>query len=92
MKTQSKPSSAAKPVRKTKAATVSRLLSREKGASLDEIGKSTNWQPHTCRAFLTGLRKKGRNIVREERGDGSTAYRIIAVPAAKSSPTAEASD
>ena len=81
MTTQSKAPKALKPVRKTKAATVSRMLSREKGATLDEIGKSTGWQPHTCRAFLTGLRKKGSNIVREERADGTTAYRIIATPA-----------
>ncbi len=91
MKTQSKPSSAPKPVRKTKAGTVSRMLSREKGASLDEIGRSTGWQPHTCRAFLTGLRKKGSNIVREERADGSTAYRIVALPAVKSPTTSQAS-
>ena len=63
--------------RKTKAAAISRLLSREKGATIEEIIKATEWQAHSCRAFLTGLRKKGSNIIREERGDGKTAYRMV---------------
>jgi len=67
----------AKPSGKTKAAAVTRLLSREMGATIGEIGKATSWQPHSCRAFLTGLRKKGSGIAKEQRGDGKLAYRII---------------
>ena len=63
--------------RKTKATAVARLLSREKGATLEEIIKATEWQAHSCRAFLTGLRKKGCNIVREERSGRQTAYRMV---------------
>ena len=59
----------------TKAAMVTRILSREKGATLLEMSKATGWQPHSCRAFLTGIRKKGA-ILKEQRGDGSLAYRI----------------
>lgn len=59
----------------TKAAMVTRILSREKGATLLEMSKATGWQPHSCRAFLTGLRKKG-GILKEQRSDGSLAYRI----------------
>lgn len=58
----------------TKAAMVSKILSREKGATLLEMSKATGWQLHSCRAFLTGLRKKG-SLLKEERSDGSLAYR-----------------
>lgn len=62
--------------RVTKAATVVRLLSRSKGATLAEIGSSTAWQLHSCRSFLTGLRKKGVTLLKEARRDGETCYRI----------------
>ena len=73
---------------RTKSETVTRLLSREKGATIDELVKATGWQPHSCRAFLTGLRKKGNAIVREDRGDGKTAYRIAAPAALAVAPAA----
>ncbi|WP_411339453.1 DUF3489 domain-containing protein [Sphingopyxis sp. J-6] len=60
----------------TKAAAVQKMLSRAKGATLAEITADTNWQPHSARAFLTGLRKKGMNIVRECRPNGDTSWRI----------------
>jgi hypothetical protein len=61
----------------TKAAMVTRILSREKGATVLEMAKATGWQPHSCRAFLTGLRKKS-TVVKEQRGDGKLAYRLDA--------------
>lgn len=64
--------------RTTKSAAVTKLLSRAKGATLAEISGATGWQPHSCRAFLTGLRKKGKELIKEQRADGSTAYRIAA--------------
>ena len=66
---------------RTKSATVTRLLSREKGATLGEIAKVTQWKPHSCRAFLTGVRKKAQ-LVREERPDGATSYRMVQEPIA----------
>lgn len=62
--------------RTTKAATVIRLLSRNKGATLAEIVGATNWQPHSSRAFLTGLRKKGIILLKEVRCSGEASYRI----------------
>ena len=59
----------AKPPRQTKAAVVLALLEREEGATLDELIAATNWLPHTTRAALTGLRKKGHAIDRSKRGD-----------------------
>jgi hypothetical protein len=75
----------------TKAATVTKILSRAKGATLVEIGKSTGWQPHSCRAFLTGLRKKG-SVLKEQRSDGSLAYRVGLVVNQPASNVAEAAD
>jgi Protein of unknown function (DUF3489) len=60
----------------TKAATVTKLLSRARGATLDEIMAQTHWQPHSTRAFLSGIRKKGRVLLKEERKSGETAYRL----------------
>jgi len=61
----------------TKAATVSKMLARNRGVTLNEIMVATSWQPHSCRAFLSGLRKKGANILRESRKDGDTSYRTV---------------
>ena len=60
----------------TKSASVQKLLARPKGATLAEITEATGWQPHSARAFLTGLRKKGHFLVRECRTSGETSWRI----------------
>lgn len=60
----------------TKATAVRKLLSRAKGATLAEMTDATGWLPHSARAFMTGLRKKGNSIVRECRTDGETSWRI----------------
>ena len=65
-----------KTVNPTKATQVVKLLSRAKGATMPELTSATSWQPHSCRAYLTGLRKKGHTIGREARSAGATAYRI----------------
>lgn len=54
--------------RKTKAGEVLSLLQRPGGAVLDDLIAATGWQPHTVRAALTGLRKKGLKIERAKRG------------------------
>lgn len=58
------------------------LLTREGGASLEDLTAATGWQPHSCRAFLTGLRKKGWAIARKQREDGTTIWIGIAPVAA----------
>ncbi|MBP9158689.1 MAG: DUF3489 domain-containing protein [Sphingobium sp.] len=60
----------------SKATIVERLLKSRNGACISDIGEATGWQPHSCRAFLTGMRKKGRLIVREQGKDGSSRYRL----------------
>ncbi len=51
------------------------LLGREDGATLAEITELTRWLPHSARAALTGLRKKGHAITRAKR-DEMTCYYI----------------
>ena len=46
----------------TKQALVLGMLRQEGGAALDELVAATGWLPHTTRAALTGLRKKGHAI------------------------------
>jgi hypothetical protein len=43
----------------TKLAWVVELLQRDCGATLEELIAATSWLPHTTRAALTGLRKRG---------------------------------
>jgi hypothetical protein len=50
------------------------LLQRQNGASLDELLAETGWQPHTTRAALTGLRKKGHTIS-SDKVDGVRRYK-----------------
>jgi hypothetical protein len=68
---------AATPPKVTKAGQVLDLLRREEGATLDEIIEATGWLPHTTRAALTGIRKKGHAIEKSKRGD-MTCYRVAA--------------
>ena len=61
--------------RETKIGKVIALLERKDGATLDEMVEATGWLPHTVRAALTGLKKKGHTIKRDKRGN-ATCYRI----------------
>ena len=71
------PATAAKPGKNTsKLVAVVKMLSRGRGATLVEVTDATSWQPHSARAFFSGLRKRGLVLVREERKNGDTAYRI----------------
>jgi hypothetical protein len=67
---------AEKPARVTKASMIVELLKREQGASLEELIAATDWLPHTTRAALTGLRKKGHEVTRTK-VDGKTRYAIV---------------
>jgi hypothetical protein len=65
---------------KSKISGVVDLLSRIDGASVAELIEATGWLPHTTRAALTGLRRKGHQIEKARVGE-ITRYRIIAVSA-----------
>ena len=64
----------------SKSASVTKMLSRGSGATIAEIMKSTGWKEHSCRAFLTGVRTRSK-LLKEQRPDGKTAYRIEAAHA-----------
>ena len=51
------------------------MLKRDGGATLADIVSATDWLPHTSRAALTGLRKKGHAIV-TSKVDGTTRYTL----------------
>ena len=55
------------------------LLTRDDGASLRELSLLTNWLPHSTRAFLTGLKKKGYTIT-SEKAEGVRRYRTVSLP------------
>lgn len=59
----------------TKSSLLLELLGREGGATLEQLVAATGWQPHTTRAALTGLRKKGHAITRMKE-DGVSRYTL----------------
>ena len=61
--------------RETKIEIVLGLLSREEGVTIDQLVGATGWLPHTTRAALTGLKKKG-HTVGSAKIDGRRLYRI----------------
>jgi hypothetical protein len=66
----------------SKLAEVISLLKRKKGVSVEDLISATGWLPHTTRAALTGLRKRGHEVerTRPEVG-GPSLYRIVKGPA-----------
>ena len=66
------------PARQTKKGCILVLLQRPAGATIDDLMTATNWQSHSVRAALTGLRNEGREILRVRNDAGVTQYRIAA--------------
>src|SRR5208337_2780991 len=73
----------------TKLALLVELLQRDRGATIAELIAATGWLPHTTRAALTGLRKRGfaTAIDRSDKERGSI-YRVETGPAAEDSVAA----
>lgn len=63
----------------SKQALIVGMLSGSSGATLDAMIAATGWLPHTTRAMLTGLRKKGFALERV-RQEGVTTYRLTGQP------------
>ena len=53
------------------------MLSAKSGTTLDALVGATGWLPHTTRAALTGLRKRGFTIDRSRTGGEESVYRIV---------------
>jgi hypothetical protein len=69
------PAPATEPTAKpeTKSASVVALLQRKEGATLEEMVAATGWLPHTTRAAMTGLKRKGHTIT-SIKADGIRRY------------------
>ncbi|MFN3233156.1 MAG: DUF3489 domain-containing protein [Alphaproteobacteria bacterium] len=52
------------------------LLKQPGGAGIADIQAATGWQPHSIRAFLSGLRKKGIAVGRTKDEAGKAVYSI----------------
>jgi predicted transcriptional regulator len=65
----------------SKLASVVDLLRREDGATVEQLADAMGWLPHTTRAALTGLRKRGFGIDRRKGKDQRAgAYVIVDHP------------
>ena len=64
----------------SKQALVVEMLSQEPGATLDALVEATGWLPHTTRAALTGLRKRGFSVERVRHETIGSLYRITRHP------------
>jgi hypothetical protein len=58
---------------------VLRALGRKAGASMDELCKLTDWQPHSVRGFLSGTARKklGLEVDRRKDSKGISRYFIL---------------
>jgi hypothetical protein len=65
---------------RTKLAQLEAMLRRPDGATVEQIGKSLNWQTHSVRGAMSGALKKkqGLTITSEKMDDGRRVYRIAA--------------
>ncbi|MFC6637711.1 DUF3489 domain-containing protein [Sulfitobacter sp. JBTF-M27] len=60
----------------SKAATMHKLLSRRNGATVVQLQKQLDWQPHTVRAAISRLRSSGVSIELDRSGKVAR-YRVI---------------
>ncbi len=59
----------------TKQARLVELLAADGGATISALTAALAWQPHSVRAAITGLRKRGYRVERQLE-DGTSRYRI----------------
>lgn len=71
----------------TKTAVILGLLARPEGATLAQMVDVTSWLPHTTRAALTGLKKKG-HVLTSDKVDGVRTYRIAQAGSEPTTPSA----
>lgn len=68
----------AKLKQQSKTSLVLGMLQRTEGATIAQLVIATGWLPHTTRAALTGLKKKG-HAVSSDKVEGQTRiYRVVA--------------
>lgn len=62
----------------SKASMVLKLLQRTEGATIAQLTEATGWLPHTTRAALTGLKKKGQTVTSTKAAGEDRVYRAAA--------------
>ena len=62
----------------SKASLVVELLQRQEGVTITQLTEATGWLPHTARAALTGLRKKGHTVTNTKAAGEDRVYRVVA--------------
>lgn len=62
--------------RESKVDLVLSLLQRQEGVTLDQMVAATGWLPHTTRAALTGLKKKGYVVTSTKLEGGARVYQV----------------
>ena len=72
----------------TKTAAVLGLLTRPEGATLEQMVAATGWLPHTTRAALTGLKKKGHDLT-SIKADGVRTHRVTLAQPSEAKPLEE---
>lgn len=60
----------------SKASLVLQLLHRPEGATIADLIAATGWLPHTTRAALTGLKKKGHMVTSSKAEGKVRVYRV----------------
>lgn len=68
----------ATPKQESKASLVLGMLQRHEGATIDQLVVATGWLPHTTRAALTGLKKKGHAVTIDKAEGQCRIYRAVA--------------
>lgn len=68
-----------KPDPKNKTTLLLEMLTRPAGATLHQMVEATGWVPHTTRAALTGLKRKGHDVT-STKADGVRTYRVATPP------------
>jgi hypothetical protein len=74
---QAADASKASPREGSKLASVMALLRRSEGAAIDVLTKATGWLPHTTRAAITGVRKRGYSVILDRSAEGASVYRLV---------------
>lgn len=52
------------------------MLGRKNGVTLDKASEALSWKTHTTSAVISGLRKRGYNVQRIDKGPKPSAYVI----------------
>ena len=62
--------------RESKAELVLGMLQRSEGTTIEQMVAVSGWLPHTTRAALTGLKKKGHVVTSEKLEGEGRVYRV----------------